>query len=98
MDSIVSGKTALKYSGRGIDAMKGVAHALRNRSLHDFEQTRQDYSKELTNDFVIDSHLNELYDTLLEQNLLRLLEPFSRVEIAHVAKLIGMQINRVENK
>ena len=32
---------------------------------------------------MVQNHVNELYDSLLEQNLLRLVEPFSRVEVRH---------------
>ncbi len=40
--------------------------------------------QELGQDLIIQSHLDELNDTLLEQNLLRILEPFSRVEVSDV--------------
>lgn len=45
MDAIISGKTALKYSGRGIDSMKEIAHAQRKRSLQDFEHAKIYYKK-----------------------------------------------------
>ena len=47
-------------------------------------------SQELTQDIIIKSHLGEMSDTMLEQNLLRILEPFSRVEIDHVAEIIKL--------
>ena len=39
---------------------------------------------------MVHSHLGTLYDNLLEQNLSRLLEPFSNVQIEHIARLINL--------
>ncbi|KAJ3041406.1 26S proteasome regulatory subunit rpn6 [Rhizophlyctis rosea] len=96
--SIINGKLALRYAGREVDAMKAVASAHQNRSLLEFEQALAKYKDELSNDPIIRSHLAALYDTLLEQNLLRIIEPFSRVEIAHVAELVKLPTLQVEAK
>jgi 26S proteasome regulatory subunit N6 len=53
---------------------------------------------ELSSDPTIRSHLAALYDTLLEQNLLRIIEPYSTVEIAHVAEQVGQGQQEVEAK
>ncbi|KAI8810894.1 PCI domain-containing protein [Cladochytrium replicatum] len=98
VNSIVNGKLALKYAGREIEAMIAVAKAHENRSLLEFEQALAKYKDELGNDRIVRSHLNALYDTLLEQNLLRIIEPYSRVEITHVAELVKLPTSQVEAK
>lgn len=98
VSGIVNGSVALKYSGRDVDAMMAVAKAHSARSLEEFEKTLKDYKQELSDDPIVHAHLNSLYDTLKEQNLLRIIEPFSRVEISHVAELINLELHDVESK
>ncbi|KAJ2381880.1 26S proteasome regulatory subunit rpn6 [Coemansia sp. RSA 2611] len=96
---LATGKTASKFRDhRAVAALQAVAKAQKQRSLADFERVLSEYREELQNDELIRNHLTALYDTLLEQNLVRLIEPYSRVEIAHIAKLIGLPIRVVENK
>jgi len=96
--AIINGKVALKYAGSDVEAMRTVANAHRDRSLHHFEAAKQTFKNELSNDPIVDTHLSELYETLLEQNLCRIIEPYSTVEIKHVAQLIKLPQNLVENK
>eukprot|EP00999_Lentomonas_sp_LEN2_P002589 NODE_470_length_1463_cov_100.042665_g437_i0.p1 GENE.NODE_470_length_1463_cov_100.042665_g437_i0~~NODE_470_length_1463_cov_100.042665_g437_i0.p1 ORF type:complete len:429 (-),score=91.20 NODE_470_length_1463_cov_100.042665_g437_i0:53-1339(-) len=96
--SLVSGKMALKYTGRHIDAMVAVAKASQNRSLKEFEKVLNDYPDELRGDDIVRSHLDDMYDQLLDQNLARIIEPFSKVEVTHVAKLIDLPAKLVETK
>ncbi len=98
VSSIVNGTIALKYSGPEVAAMKAVGKAHSDRSLDEFEVTLKEYKAQLADDPIVHAHLNALYNTLKEQNLLRLIEPFSRVEINHVAKLINLDIDDVESK
>lgn len=82
VNQIVSGKLAITYSGRDIDAMKAVAQASHKRSLADFQVALKEYTKELEEDVIVKAHLGTLYDTMLEQNLCRIIEPFSRVQVS----------------
>lgn len=96
--SIMNGKVAVKYSGPDIEAMRAIASAHQNRSLSEFEAALLKYKVELGGDLIIKSHLSSLYDSLLEQNLIRIIEPFSSVEIAHVATLVKLPTKQVEAK
>jgi len=96
--NLLSGKQAQRYAGKQIDAMKAVAKAHSDRSLDSYEQSLAEYKYELASDRFIANHLRKLYDALLEQNLIKVIEPFSRVEIEHVAKMVGLDIGEVERK
>ncbi|PWZ02218.1 putative 26S proteasome non-atpase regulatory subunit Rpn6 [Testicularia cyperi] len=98
VNSIIDGKHATKYAGRDVEAMKAVAKAHEERSLEAFESALRTYKHELSNDPIVKNHLSALYDTLLEQNLLRVIEPYSRVEISHVAKEVRQPVREVELK
>ncbi|KAJ3063454.1 26S proteasome regulatory subunit rpn6 [Podochytrium sp. JEL0797] len=96
--NIINSKVALKYAGVEIEAMKAVATAYQNRSLVEFEGAMNKFKNELRNDPIINAHLDQLYDSLLQQNILRVIEPFLRVEIAHVAQLVKLPTQQVEVK
>lgn len=98
VDTLVSSKHALKYAGKNLDAMKAIARAHSNRSLEEYEQALHHYRYELGSDRFIASHLRRLYDSMLEQNLIKVIEPFSRVEISHVAHMVGLDVQQVERK
>ncbi len=82
MLSLVSGKLALKYSGSNIDAMKAISHAAKERSLADFQATLKKFKKELEEDATVQKHLGKLYQTMLEQNLCRIIEPYSKIQVS----------------
>lgn len=98
VQSIVTGKLALKYAGVQIEAIQSIAKASKNRSIADFEKTVKEQKEYIQEDPIVQSHLATLYDTLLEQNLLRIIEPFSRVEVSHIASIIKLPLDQVERK
>ncbi|KAM4884439.1 26S proteasome non-ATPase regulatory subunit 11 isoform X3 [Cinclus cinclus] len=104
-DSIDNPKaiTALKYmllckimlnSPEDVQALVSGKLALRYAG----RQALTDYKVELRDDPIINTHLAKLYDNLLEQNLIRVIEPFSRVQIEHISSLIKLSKAEVERK
>ncbi|URD90590.1 26S proteasome non-atpase regulatory subunit [Musa troglodytarum] len=96
--SIIASKAGLQYLGPDLDAMKAVADAHSKRSLKSFETALRDYKAQLEEDPIVHRHLSSLYNALLEQNLCRLIEPYSRVEIVHIAEMIELPVDHVEKK
>ena len=56
------------------------------------------YASELQGDVLVSHHLSLLYETMLESNLLKIIEPFSCVELSRVAELINLPVAKVEKK
>ena len=98
VNGIISSKGGLKYAGPDVDALRAVAKAYDDRSLGEFQSTLEVYKEQLHDDAVVHAHLSDLYSMMLEQNLKRLIEPYSRVEVAHLAKLISLPLVDVEGK
>jgi len=98
VQSITMGKLALKHAGKDIDALKAIAKSSHKRSLADFQEALVTFKTELVDDPIINAHLKSLYDSMLEQNLCRIIEPYSRVQVSHISSLIKLPIDTVEKK
>ena len=86
-------------SGHCSSVFAGCEAALMTRSkMQGFQEALKEHEEQLVKDPVVHTHLSALYDTLLEQNLIRLIEPFSCVQIQHVAELIKLPLDTVLNK
>ncbi|KAH8677313.1 PCI domain-containing protein [Xylariales sp. PMI_506] len=96
--NLLSSKQAQKYASQNLEAMKAIARAHSNRSLEEYERALASYKYELGSDAFIRNHLRRLYDAMLEQNLIKVIEPFSRVEISHIATLVGLDTQQIERK
>ncbi|KAK1926374.1 hypothetical protein DB88DRAFT_481604 [Papiliotrema laurentii] len=91
-------KSAAPHAGRDLEAMKATAKALKERSLDLFKKALKEYHEQLQQDPLIRTHLSSLYDTLLEQNLIRVVEPYSSVELSWIASEVGQTLQVVEEK
>ena len=98
ISGMITGRQGVKYAGRDIEAMLAVASAASRRSLKEYEAVLTEYSSELQDDLLIKHHLHLLHEQLLESNLIRIIEPYSCVEIEHVSKLIELSGPVVERK
>ena len=96
--TISSAKVRLQYQWPEFDVMKIVARAHVQRSLKLFKTALRDFKAQLEEDLIVHRHLSSLYNTLLEQNLCKLIEPFSRGKIAHIAELNELPIDNVGKK
>merc|ERR1719460_3162736 len=88
--NLVSGKLALRHSGPDMESMKAVALAAKARSLADFQKAVKAYKVQLEDDMIVAKHLTTLYSNMLEHNLCRIIEPYSKVQVDYVASKIGL--------
>jgi 26S proteasome regulatory subunit N6 len=98
ISGIISNKQGVRFAGKDIEAMSAIAAAASRRSLKEYESVTKSYHHELQDDILINHHLGILHEQLLESNLIRIIEPYSCVEIEHVAQLMEMPLPVVEKK
>ena len=100
VDQIINSKlVAMEYAGKTTtEALSAIAKAQKGRSIEAFEAVVQKYYPEISADPFLAHHIKDLNERLVEQNLIRIVEPYSRVEIEHVAKLLKLSVDRVQSK
>ena len=97
--ALLAAKNAAPFVGtRVVAAMQALSTACKERVLRAFIAARDEYRDVLAGDEFVESHLELRYGALLEENLQRIIEPFSCVEIAHVAELMELPLPLVERR
>lgn len=96
--ALMNSSISLKYQNRDVEAMRSVAQAAKQQNLLMFEKCKQVYEFELQDDPVIKRHFGYLYNQLLEDNLKKILEPYSEVQIDFIANQIGLPMDRILQK
>ena len=97
VNNIVLSKQGRDYYGKEIEALRSVENAVKEKSIKLLKENLEKY-KEFFNDPIIEFHLNNLNNELLEQNLIKIIKPYSVVEIDFVCKSIGLPYMDVLNK
>jgi len=97
--NLLNSQVTLKYQGRDLECMREIAKAVKEQNLLGFEKAKEAFSDVISADAnVLKVHINDLYDTLLEDNLRKIIEPYSEVQIDYVAEKIGLPLSAVQQK
>jgi len=98
VNNIILGKNAQKLYGREVEGLKLIEGCVRDKSVKRLKETIETYKDTLFADSVLIHHLHNLHNDLLEQNLIKIIEPYSVVEIEFITKLIGLQSFEIVSK
>ena len=97
--NILNSQLSLKYQGRELECMREIAKAVKDQNLLSFENSKEVYKVELESDAnVLAVHIGNLYETLMENNLKKIIEPYSEVQISYIAEKIGLPLPSVQQK
>jgi len=97
VNNVVLSKQGKDYLGKEVDALRSIESAVKEKSIRLLKENiekNQEYFK----DPIIRYHINNLHNDLLEKNLIKIIKPYSVVEIDFVAKSIGLNYQDVLNK
>jgi len=95
----ISSKNGMIYAAENeVVGLLEIAKALKARSLKIFEEAVAKHKTMLESDAVVKYHVTDINEALVEQNIMRVLEPYSVVEVDYVAEAIELPRERTIQK
>lgn len=98
--SLIDGRFGQLYSGKGPigQVMVEVLKAYSSKDLPKLNSVLIERKRDIETDPVIGPQIEALIDQLLEQNILKLVYPYSKVEISYLSKKLLVSESIVESK
>lgn len=96
LKAVLQSRNVLEYSGRDMDALRAFAEAWQKKDTHAFTTARATYEADFADDAILSGQLNDMHDSLIEKHLLRIIEPYNRVQISFIAGLMTLEPEEVE--
>ncbi|ODV59729.1 proteasome regulatory particle lid subunit RPN6 [Ascoidea rubescens DSM 1968] len=97
-NKLITSSKSIQNNLKQFDAIKKISIAYNQKSLENFQKILNDNSNEFSNDYLIKSNFKTLYHQLLEQNLLKIIKPYSCIEISYISRLIKLDETFIESK
>ena len=97
VNNVVLSKQGKDYYGPEVEALRSIESAVKEKSIKLLEDNIEKNKKYFT-DKVINYHIRNLHNDLLEKNLIKIIKPYSVVEIDFVSKSIGLNYQDVLNR
>ncbi|WEL39001.1 proteasome regulatory complex component [Encephalitozoon hellem] len=99
ISTVMRNKNTLKHlDDEIIKVLLSISESFGNRDLKSYSDVLQQYSEQLNCDSFIWSHLQYLYDILLDRNIIKIIEPYSVVRINFIANALGFEADVIERK
>ncbi|OHT00943.1 PCI domain containing protein [Tritrichomonas foetus] len=96
--SLSSIKGGEAVHGSEIEAMLEIAKAAEAKSLGQLNQVMESRPEDFQKDPVVAANIKNLIDSLEEQHLLRIVKPYSAVELSRIAEMINLPVSNIESK
>lgn len=97
IEGLMINKHIVLYSDdSNVVALNEIAKAYEKRNIDEYNKIIEKYQTELTLDEFVKENLDMLYNELLQENICRILEPYSCIELEHISKIIKIDVHQIE--
>lgn len=97
IDPFTAQETKPYKSDPEIVAMTNLVSAFQRKEISEFEKILKDNRKTIMDDQFIKDHIEELLKSIRTQVLLKLIKPYTRIEISFISKELNISTGDVEN-
>merc|ERR1712093_449540 len=90
LNTLINSKTVLDFSGPSLFRMESISKACEKKSLRKLKKILMKFEK--VEDPLLKSKIIQLLNGLEEENLKKILKPYSKVQILHIVNLIDLSL------